>query len=427
MEAVPRVAIDGGGLSGCIAALVLRSRGNVKPVILDAGRRSPGGRLLGGRHADSGVQFMRATEPKFAAIIHMLAKENLVAPWRGRFGLLGSQGGGFLPHDVLAGSPIGSMMKANENNEAGSVDFCGLLGGDADQYPVYVGTPSNSHILHGLCEAAGIEVVLGAKVTSAVCSENGKWTLDAGDQPPFDALLLATHDAALGAATVRSTILPSVTDDADATSRLSALADALQAQRDERTSAVFTWSGYFPCGFSEALPFDAATVPGSRIVHFLARDASKPGREPLVPVPSEDGAGAVGELWTAVSTPAFAKEMLAAESLKRGESGDSDKGGGTASAAADAMANEISSVLAHFFAEGGGAPPRPLHAAAKRWGAGFAAGTLGLKEDCVSLEPWRLAIAGDFLADRASPVEAAALSGMEAGERIAKWFPTSKL
>ena len=83
--------------------------------------------------------------------------------------------------------------------------------------------------------------------------------------------------------------------------------------------------------------------------------------------------------------------------------------------------------LRRLVSRGGGAPPRPLHAAAKRWGAGFAAGTLGLKEDCVSLEPWRLAIAGDFLADRASPVEAAALSGMEAGERIAKWFPTSKL
>ena len=47
---------------------------------------------------------------------------------------------------------------------------------------------------------------------------------------------------------------------------------------------------------------------------------------------------------------------------------------------------------------------------------------MGAWEDCVSLEPWRLAVAGDFLRERASPAEAAALSGMEAAERVAAWF-----
>jgi len=76
-----------------------------------------------------------------------------------------------------------------------------------------------------------------------------------------------------------------------------------------------------------------------------------------------------------------------------------------------------------------------------RWGAGFLSRGLGLKEDAVSLEPWRLAIAGDFVraaavapaaeatqtggeggGGPATPAEAAALSGLEAAERVAGFF-----
>jgi hypothetical protein len=85
-----------------------------------------------------------------------------------------------------------------------------------------------------------------------------------------------------------------------------------------------------------------------------------------------------------------------------------------------------------------------------RWGAGFLSRGLGLKEDAVSLEPWRLAIAGDFIRAPAAapaaaqaageggggdgggggeggggpgtPAEAAALSGLEAAERVAGFF-----
>jgi hypothetical protein len=144
-----RVAVVGGGLAGCLGALILRSRG-LRPTIFDAGRRSPGGRLLGGRQPDSGVQFLRASEPRFAAIMHMLAGEGLVAPWRGRFGLLGSQGGGFLPADTLASTPIGSMMReatSEGGGGGGSVDFCGFVGG-MKEHPAYVGTPSNACV-HG--------------------------------------------------------------------------------------------------------------------------------------------------------------------------------------------------------------------------------------------------------------------------------------
>ena len=430
---LPRVAIVGGGLSGCIAALVMRSRGNVRPVILDASKRSVGGRLLGGRHADSGLQFMRPTDPRFVAVMQLLVNEKLAAPWNGRFGLLGSMGGGFLPREVIGDSAFGKMSRENADNEAddNGMDFCGLNGSVGQKQLLYVGTPSNGHALSGLCQTAGVEVILDAKVTSASLGNDGKWHLDAGEQPPFDAVLIATHAASFAADTVRSAVLPTVTDDPEVHARLSGLADALQAQRDERTSAVFSWSGYFAKGFSDELPFDAVATPSSSVIHFLARDASKPGRPAVVDLPGKDGDSRQAELWTAVSTPAFGKKMLAAASLASGESGDSDKGGSTAAKATELMTNEISQMLTTFYAKGGRSPPVPLHAAAKRWGAGFAAGTLDLNEECVGLEPWRLAIAGDFISGAASPAESAALSGMDAAERISKWFeppsPSSKL
>jgi hypothetical protein len=50
-----------------------------------------------------------------------------------------------------------------------------------------------------------------------------------------------------------------------------------------------------------------------------------------------------------------------------------------------------------------------------------------LKEDSVTLAGWRLGICGDFVRAAAypSPWEAAALSGLEAGERMASLFITS--
>ena len=63
-----------------------------------------------------------------------------------------------------------------------------------------------------------------------------------------------------------------------------------------------------------------------------------------------------------------------------------------------------------------------LRAGAKRWGAAFPTATLGIDDDCLSLEPWRLAVCGDFVGGGPTPAEAAAASGLAAGERIAQIF-----
>jgi len=65
-------------------------------------------------------------------------------------------------------------------------------------------------------------------------------------------------------------------------------------------------------------------------------------------------------------------------------------------------------------------------AAAAHWDAALTDGTLEdwcrVEEDSIALESWRMAVCGDFVRTRGSPVEAAALSGLEAGERVGSWF-----
>jgi hypothetical protein len=196
---------------------------------------------------------------------------------------------------------------------------------------------------------------------------------------------------------------------------------------------VCTLSAVFPAGFSARVPFDAVSVPGSRVLQFLAREGSKPGRR------GNSHAGGEEEVWTAVSTSRFARERASAlrgPGEAGGEEGSASAGGAEAEAESEVvqeMARELDALMAPYFKEqagaegggGGGGVPAPLGLSAKHWSAGFTCRSLGLKEDSVALAPWRLAIGGDFvrqLGAHATPFEAAALSGLEAGERAAAFF-----
>ena len=130
MKGKPRVAIVGGGVAGSLCGLILRSRG-LQPTIFDRGTRRIGGRLAGGVEPDSGAHFLRASDSgsQFAAVLQMLAREGIVAPWDGRMGILGSRGGGFLPATVADGTMVTSMRKdgaAPEGGPSDTGDFCGL-------------------------------------------------------------------------------------------------------------------------------------------------------------------------------------------------------------------------------------------------------------------------------------------------------------
>ena len=100
--AIPRVAVVGGGLAGTLCSLVLKNRG-LHPVLIDAGTNGVGGRLRNG-----GAQFLRATDPQLVLVVQMLQGEGLLQEWKGRFGMLGSKGGGFLPAEIVANNQQGS-------------------------------------------------------------------------------------------------------------------------------------------------------------------------------------------------------------------------------------------------------------------------------------------------------------------------------
>ena len=190
---------------------------------------------------------------------------------------------------------------------------------------------------------------------------------------------------------------------------LGALATRLTELRERHVAPAFTLSAHFPPrALSAALPFDGVCAPSSDVLDFLARDASKPGRDAT--------AAGDGELWTAVSTARFGAACI--ERCR----GAADERRAAQDLAAVGMRAELAKMLAPFFGGDAAAVPAPLKAGAKRWSAAFPTATLGLDDDCLALEPWRLAVCGDFLREHPSPAEAAAASGLQAGERIAAIF-----
>ena len=256
-----RVAIVGGGIAGSLCGLVLRSRG-FAPTILDQGARAIGGRLGGGREPDSGAAFLRASDAgsQFASVLEMLAREKLVAPWTGRFGILGSKGG-LLPLEVARGTQVFAMRKDGEEQAAASDggDFCGFVAGSTSSAsPLYVGMPSNAAVCEGIASLAGIPVLKGQSVTGAALNPAGRWRLELGGElggggsGEYDALVLASHDARLAAATVDAlaTAAPE-----EVAGRMGELASSLRRVREEAQPA-FTLSAYYRGESLARVPFD---------------------------------------------------------------------------------------------------------------------------------------------------------------------------
>jgi predicted NAD/FAD-dependent oxidoreductase len=426
MATPPRIAVVGGGIAGTLCSLVLRNRG-LSPLLIDAGKHGVGGRLRGGRREgdDGGAQFLRATDPRLAAVMFMLEQEGLVARWKGRFGILGSAGGGFLSSEVV-GTSLGFTRKqqdesssktSSRSNASDGGDFCGFVNENRSDVPTYVGMPSMLELCPGICQKAGIDVFLDSRVLAAETVEGGGWRLKTegagnhSDEDVYDGLVLATHDPSLASSTVKS--IASKEDssggEASLSARLFNLAEALQTIRDSGKMPVCTLSATYPRGFSNNILFDAVSVHGSSMIQFLARDASKPGRRSS---DTDDDGG----LWTAVSTSQFANDML-----KNGVS--------SRDAAEEILSEELSRLFAPSFGGNVSLVPKPQLISTKLWRAGFNSSSLDLLEDSVALAPWRLAIGGEYiskLSAHPTPIEAAAISGLEAGERVAAFFQTTE-
>ena len=427
---VPRVAVVGGGIAGTLCSLVLRHKG-IQPTIIDAGRSGVGGRLRNG-----GAQFLRAADPRFAGLVEMLEQKGLLQEWKGRFGMLGSSGGGFLPAGIVTkntaynnnSNPQDGTSSPEDNPAEEAViaasdggDFCRFV--DGSTVPTYVGVPSMTDFCPEICRLSGIPQILDSKMVAATPLKEGGWILDVetngGDavfksetDASFDALVLATHDPSVASGTIRSILdaekaAGGNTSEAEDTSfllldRLGELSDSLQSIRDNEKMPVFSLSLTYPKGFSQDIPFDAVSVPGSQLVQFLSNSNNA--------FDSDEH-----ETWTAITTSRLASSILSQPDLSNKEQSE---------LIASGVSTEIGQLLAQYH---GGSTPEPLEVTVKRWGAAFCSQGLNLKEDSILLAPWRLAICGDYIRNKSeytTPLEAAALSGLEAGERAASfWTP----
>ena len=123
-------------------------------------------------------------------------------------------------------------------------------------------------------------------------------------------------------------------------------------------------------------------------------------------------------MWTCVSTEAMAAWLLA----KGADSMTSQEHAVAMRCAQEELSQEVGRLLSPFCDE----PLVVGQGVARRWSAAFPGSTLEgwsrQEEDAISLQPFGLAIAGDFVRRRGCNMEAAALSGLEAGERVAQWL-----
>ena len=208
-------------------------------------------------------------------------------------------------------------------------------------------------------EMGGVELKPSGRVEAIERVEDG-WRVEGKE---FEAVVVASHGPSLAATAVAAAAAE--TADPAVVARLTGLVEAIARVRESRCAVV---SAVVEVEGGEAIPFDAVTTPSSSVLQFLAREASKPGRADA------------GNAWTVVSTSSFA---------------DKRPGNDAVASLGLLLADEALRLLCPHGAKLTSA------VGAKMWRAAFSAETLeGWSrgaEHAVVLEPYRLAICGDFV------------------------------
>jgi hypothetical protein len=228
-EAIPpprRIAVIGAGVAGLAAARLLADKG-LAVEVFDKGR-GPGGRLATRRAEgfafDHGAQYFSVKDGRLDLHLRSWREQILVAPWRGRFGVLES----------------------------------GDFAEQPPSHPRWVAVPGMSGLARHL--ASGLEVKLSVRIKE-VARESGGWRLtdDAGgDHGLHDWVVVAVPP---------DQAIPLLQEAPDLAARAAA--------------AVMDPCWAVLMGFDAPLdlPFDGAAVAGSPLA-WIARNDSKPGRQP---------------------------------------------------------------------------------------------------------------------------------------------------
>ena len=318
-----RVAVVGAGISGLACARALKVAG-CEVTVFDKSR-APGGRLSTRRgegwQCDHGAQYFTARDPAFRSEVARWQRARIVSRWAPQLAAI--EGG----HVELRPSSLER----------------------------FVGQPRMSSITRHL--ARGLDLRVGTRV-SMISGEAGHWRLHDAHGGK-----LAEHFGAVVVA------LPAP--------QARALLPGQARWLRELTASV----SMQPCwalmlGFDArlALPYDAAFVSGGPL-SWIARDASKPGREGR-------------EMWLLHASAAWSAEHL------------------------DAEPYDVATVLAAAFAELGAPPPQSWSAHLWRYAEAAEASLRG----CAWHGDLRLGLCGDWL--DGNRIEGAWLSGNALARRI---------
>ena len=263
-----RVAIVGAGVAGLACARTLVDHG-VDVVVFDKGQR-PGGRLAGhlapGLEVDLGAQYVTVRDARFASHVRSWRAAGVVARWDGRICALPDRGGALVDTPALerlVGAPSMNAIAA-------------ALGRDLDV--------RSSHRVDELARC-GAGFTLAGTVASGV-TLGPRAEADEGPRigfGAFDAVLVCLPP---------EQVHPLVR----------AVSPGLAATVAQVASVPCVALGFAPAGDAlRGLPFDGLFVgrddDDARVLSWVARDSSKPGRPG-------------GERWVVHAAPAWSRHHL---------------------------------------------------------------------------------------------------------------------
>lgn len=294
-----RIAIVGGGITGaCAASELAKHFDNV--VVMDQGRRGPGGRashrsvrksdgaVIGDDNVtdhpisetlqfDHGCQFFRADSQEMSELLlpNWIAK-GWVSPWRARLGCM------------------------QDTNEARARDFFGVPSNDAE---VYIGVGGMHLLPRKILESSRVTVHRGTRV-SRVRKSGDKWELfgttgEAAYHDTKEEVAQKEHEQFLCSADV--VIFTDISSSSESWHRASAgIPDSLRESVPKKARLpLFSCMVALDRPATPFVPYDGFTVAGNSDLWFAACSQSKPG------FPK----GGL-ECWTLVSTPSFAVRQI---------------------------------------------------------------------------------------------------------------------
>lgn len=420
---VPRIAVVGGGLAGMMCADALKQKGFAVQVF-DMGRRATGGRASSRRTQEGyffnhGLQFLKLTdEGLLSRARDEWEPTGALQAWSGVHGgydartrhFTARPGGGADPPTPSAAS-----------GDAGG-GFCGFL------------EPGDLFVANGLTEhlraASGVPVSLGTIVKALDWQSDGgggsgEWHL-AGRDGNADAADLGTFDAVVlsDAMTARRGSPGHLLVDGAELGTIFPVMDGLEPR------AVFTLMAAFPPGASGAhRPFEAAAITNSDAFQWVCMENRKPN------FPAERGPwqGTDAECWVAISTFAFAAELLAAHPQQR-DFKFVEQTQAYLDPIQQALWQEFESLMAPIWREskaavegkegkgkGKGSLPSPVYLKAQRWGGAFYRNPRFCPTRYFDKRPKRLVICGDCCTEEGD-AQAAMLSGANAARKVASFF-----